>query len=216
MRIKLNKIKILKKFNLYTLPGFTNKLNFYHIIDKKYKVYKLLKHIHLLKTIYNLKNKKLKEYFEFNLYKLINLLKLLKSRADNILVESNLFLTLNNIRQNITHKKVLLNNKTIINYSYIVRINDILHILNIDIKKIINIIVYNFFFKNLNILHLYTKIYKTFKYRKSIKNILICKTCTIFNSYICYKNFKVQINLYNDVQNIANNYILNSDCINKN
>nr|YP_009170379.1 ribosomal protein S4 [Babesia orientalis]ALE29360.1 ribosomal protein S4 [Babesia orientalis] len=211
MKTKLTKIKILKKFNLYTLHGFTNKLNLYYTYYKKYVSCKSLKTIKLLKTIYNLKHKKLKDYLEFNIYKLIDLLKLLKSRIDNILLEADLFITLNHIRQNIIHKHILLNNKIIINYSYIVRPTDIVHILNCDYKKVINIIIYNYLVKNVKIHVLYTKICKTFKHRKYVKNIIINKTCNIFANYICYKNFKVQINNYKNVCNASNTYLLNNE-----
>ncbi|EDO05095.1 Ribosomal protein S4 superfamily protein (apicoplast) [Babesia bovis T2Bo] len=214
MKINLNKIKILKKFNLYTLYGFTNKLNFYYSTTRKYISYKLVKNIQILKTIYNLKNKRLNNYLEYNIYKLIDFLKILKSRVDYILLESELFLTLNHIRQNIIHRHILLNNKTIINYSYIISTNDIIHLLNFDINKTINIIIYNFLFKNLKAYYTYRNICKKFKNKKYIKTIVVNKNSILFGNYVCYKNFKVLINSYKSFNYTSiPSYIINRDKI---
>nr|APQ42875.1 hypothetical protein BXAP_01 [Babesia sp. Xinjiang]QAX26965.1 ribosomal protein S4 [Babesia sp. Xinjiang]QAX26995.1 ribosomal protein S4 [Babesia sp. Dunhuang] len=209
MNIKFNKIKLLKKFNLYTLYGFTNKLNLHYAHNKKYTVHKLIKNIQLLKILYKLKNKRIKDYLEFNIYKLINLLKLLNSRIDHILLESNLFITLNNIRQHIVHRHILLNNKIVINYSYVAKNNDILHILNFNKLYVINTIIYNYIYKNLKTYIIRNKIDKCFNNKQYVKYILLNNNCTIFTKYTCYKTFKVYINSYKTIKNTVDTYMLN-------
>nr|QAX27025.1 ribosomal protein S4 [Babesia motasi]QAX27056.1 ribosomal protein S4 [Babesia motasi] len=209
MTIKFNKIKILKKFNAYTLYGFTTKFNLYYKYNKKFNIYKVIKHIQILKLLYNLKHKKLKIYLEFNIYKLIKLLKLLKSRIDSVLFDSNLFLTLNNIRQHVSHKHILLNNKIIKNSSYIIKSSDILHIIKLDIKLILNTLIYNYLIKNLKSTMLYNKIYRLFKYRSYIKNILLYHDYTLFNYSICYKDLKLKININKSLYSSINTDILN-------
>nr|QKG04090.1 ribosomal protein S4 [Babesia gibsoni] len=208
MNLILNKIKILKKLNLYTFYGFTNKFNLYYTLNKTQIIYKLVKNIKLLKILYNLKHKKLKIYLSLNIYKLIKLLKILKSRIDNILFKSNLFLTLNNLRQYIIHKHILLNNKIIQNFSYIINNNDIIYILNLNIKILINNIIYNYFIKTLKINLLNNKIFKLFKYRKYLKYIILYNNYTFINNSICYKTFKLKININNNINNIINSSIL--------
>ncbi|GIX66472.1 hypothetical protein BcabD6B2_59090 (apicoplast) [Babesia caballi] len=209
MQKKHNKIKILKKFNLCTLHGLTNKFNLYYKNYKKFTGYKLTKNIQLLKILYNLKNKQL-TLQEFNISYFTNITKSLKFRVDSILLESNLFKTLNSARQYISHKHILLNNKIIINCGYKVKNSDILHSLNFTDNIYLSNIIYNHINKNLKTHSVYNNIYKIFKRRKKYsKNIIMYNDFTVFSNIICYKNLKIQINIKNKIFRPVNSGIIN-------
>nr|AXX76215.1 ribosomal protein S4 [Babesia duncani] len=212
MLINFNKFKILKKFNIYTLYEFTTKINIYYNTYNNYKLYKLPKQINILRILYKLNKKKIKYYLsKFTITKLIYLLKILKSRLDFILFNSNFFLTLNHARQNILHKHILVDNKIIINYSYMIKNNNIIYIYNRYINLLKNILIYNYIIRNIYINIIESKINKiisliNFKYSiKVIKSFNIL----LFDSTICYKTFKIKINNNYNINTLICDNILN-------
>ncbi|XP_762670.1 ribosomal protein S4 (apicoplast) [Theileria parva strain Muguga] len=192
MIYNIKKLKTLRKFNLTNIYELTTKTN---IIFKKkkhiYKEYKLPTNIKILKILYDVKDKKLK--YSFNKFLFVNIykfLKILKSRLDFVLFNNNLFSTINQSKQNISHKHIFLNNTIARHPSYCVKNLDIIHLYNISCDQIIKKLIYNHIIRNITINKICRKTCKPIL----IKQIILKFDMNNLNNTMCNKNFKIQIN----------------------
>ncbi|UVC53067.1 ribosomal protein S4 (apicoplast) [Theileria orientalis] len=212
MSYNIKKLKILKKFNLRNLYGFTNKFNFMlkfkHINNKK-EYYKLPTNIKILKILYDIKIKKLKYYFKkFLVFNLYNFLKTIQLRLDFILLNFNLCTTINQAKQYISHKHILINNKIARRSSYCVKNNDIIHFNNTFYKNIKKIFIYNYLINNLKFDNIKKNTYKSkLLNNKTIKKLFLKLDTNNYNNILCSKQLKLKINNTNPINIVYNKYL---------
>ncbi|UVC46356.1 ribosomal protein S4 (apicoplast) [Theileria orientalis] len=212
MSYNIKKLKILKKFNLRNLYGFTNKFNFmskFKYTNNKKEYYKLPTNIKILKILYDIKIKKLKYYFKkFLVFNLYNFLKTIQLRLDFILFNFNLCTTINQAKQYISHKHILINNKIARRSSYCIKNNDIIHFNNIFYKNIKKNFIYSYLINNLKLINIKKNVYKLkLLDNKTIKKLVLKLNTNNYNNILCTKQLKLKINNINSIDTISNKYL---------
>ncbi|EKX71960.1 conserved hypothetical protein (apicoplast) [Theileria equi strain WA] len=190
-----SKLKILKKFNLFGVSFYTTKFNLaLNSVGKgsRDSFYCFFKSF---VVAYNLLASKVNiDRFRERFMDVLKFFKTLKSRLDSILIRSGLFLTINQVRQSVSHGHVFVNSTVARTSAYIVRDLDVIHMGNISGNVFKLSLFYNSLFNVVSGDFLYSRVIKHVRSNSGVKELLVGATFRSYGLTVCVKSFKVKVN----------------------